>query len=278
MMNDNSAIEAEGGVVSAEGAAVIGRVPVSVCIVAHNEEAMIADAIASVTGWAEEIIVLDCESRDATAEIARSLGAVVHPHPNILPEMSKNHSFEYAASEWIFSLDADEVLPEALKREIAETLARNPAEIGFKTPRRNFYFGAPLMHGGAYPNRQLRLFRRGRGRYPGLGVHERLMIEGAIGELREPFDHHPYPTFEMWMRKLDFYTVAGADELAERNVPITPRSIRHHMVTRPLRRWIERLFLKGGIRDGVPGVVAASSDLITIVMSFARYWMRVRGR
>jgi hypothetical protein len=109
-------------------------------------------------------------------------------------------------------------------------------------------------------------------------MHERMQIEGSIGELTHPFDHHPYPTFAMWMRKLDFYTAGGAHELEQRNVPITPRSIRRNMVTRPIRRWLERLFLKGGIRDGVPGVVAASSDLITIVMSFARYWMKMKGR
>jgi hypothetical protein len=122
------------------------------------------------------------------------------------------------------------------------------------------------------------LFRRGRGRYPGTAFQERLLIEGSIGEMLEPLDHHPYPNFEIWMRKLDHYTAGGARELEQRGIPINARSIRQQMITRPLRRWIERLFLKRGIRDGVPGVVAASSDLITIVMSFARYWMKLEKK
>jgi hypothetical protein len=74
------------------------------------------------------------------------------------------------------------------------------------------------------------------------------------------------------MRKLDYYTDYGASKLAEKNIPINSSTIRHHMITRPMRRWLERLFLKRGIRDGVPGVLAASSDFITNVVSFGKYW------
>lgn len=250
--------------------------PLSVCIVAHNEEAIIAEAIASVTGWASEVVVLDCESTDRTAEIAATRGAVVYPHPNILPEISKNHSFERATMEWVFCLDADELVPEPLWREIAVLISRAPAENGFLIPRRNYYFGAPLAYGGMYPNRQLRLFRRGTGRFPGLGIHERVHIEGGVGELQQPFDHHPYPTFSVWLKKLDFYTGLMARELAERGVPINAGTIRHHMVTRPMRRWLERLFLKRGVRDGVPGVFAACADLITNIISFLKYWLLMR--
>lgn len=264
------------GAIESDAIAGVECPNVSVCIVAHNEEATIADAIGSVKGWCGEIIVLDCESSDRTGEIARSLGVIVHNHRNMVPEANKNACVDFATREWIFLLDADEILPDDAKREITELLARNPSEKGFKMPRRNFYFGTPLKHGGAYPNRQLRLFRRGAGRYPGVGYHEHLRIDGAIGELRSAFDHHPYPTFAVWMRKLDYYTIYGAGELEERGVPITPGTIRRHMITRPLRRWIERLFLKRGISDGVPGVVAASSDMITHVMSFARYWVKMK--
>jgi glycosyltransferase involved in cell wall biosynthesis len=250
----------------------------TVCIVTHNEEENIATAVGSVAGWAGEIVVVDCESTDRTMEIARELGVALYEHPNGIPEVSKNAAADLATREWVFLLDADEIIPEALWEEIAATIARNPSENGFRTPRRNFYFGVPLMHGGQYPNRQLRLFRRGRGRYPGVGIHEYVMVDGTVGELRNPFDHHPYPTYEVWIKKLDFYTRMGALALEERNVPITSRTIRRNMITRPLRRWFERLIVKKGIRDGVPGVLAAASDLITNIMSFGRYWMKVKDR
>lgn len=251
--------------------------PLSICIVAFNEAGNIERALRSVAGWAREVIVLDCESTDGTGELARRLGAEVHQRPNIIPEANKNASFELARQEWIFSLDADEIVPAELRDEISAMLGRAPAENGFKIPRRNFYFGQPLMHGGAYPDRQLRLFRKGMGRYPGKGYHERIGVDGGVGELRNPFDHHPYPTFEIWLRKFDFYTSYGASVLQQQNVPITPGSIRHHMITRPLRRWFERLFLKRGISDGVAGVLAASFDLMTNIVSFGRYWMRSGG-
>jgi hypothetical protein len=202
------------------------------------------------------------------------MGVAVHHGPNEVPEANKNRCFQYATREWIFILDADEIMTEALKQEIEELLAGPVRSTAFKVPRRNHYFGAPLSHGGNYPDRQIRLFRRGMGRYPGVGYHERLAIDGEIGELRNSFDHHPYPTFEIWLHEFDRYTRHGALELEEKGVPITPATIRRYMITRPLRRWAERLFLKRGIRDGVPGVLAATFDLMTNVVSFGRYWER----
>lgn len=255
-------------------------VPLSICIVAHDEAENLGRTLESVIGWAAEVIVLDCGSSDATGEIARSAGARVERVPNSAPEVSKNMAFDLATQPWVFSLDADEIIPDDLKREIEQVIERDPAENGFKLPRRNYYFGSPLMHGGNYPDSQIRLFRRSRGRFP-VGVdtmHDRMRIDGEIGTLEHPFDHHPYPTFQQWLRKFDFYTDYGASVLAARQVPITPKTIRHHMIRRPLRRWIERLFLKRGIRDGVPGVLAATFDLVTNVVSFGKYWEQQQNR
>ncbi len=253
------------------------RLPLSVCFVAHNEAELIGTAVAAALAWAAEVIVLDCESTDGTADVARKAGAEVHHHPNILPEVSKNDCFALARQPWVLSLDPDEEIPVPLREEIAAVILRDPPEAAFQMPRRNFYFGKPLMHGGQYPNRQLRLFRRGAGRFPGRGPHERMEIAGTVGQLQNAMDHHPYPTLEIWLRKLEFYTQLGVEQLQARNVPIDRRSIRHHMVTRPMRRWLERLLLKRGIRDGVPGVFAASADLITNLISFLKYWM-ARGK
>ena len=250
----------------------------SVCIVAHNEAENLPRTLASVRDWAGEIVVLDCASTDTTAAVAREGGATVHAAPNALPEVSKNLCFEHAGREWILSLDADEIIPEALALEIAALIAREPRENGFKIPRRNFYFGAPVMHGGNYPDKQLRLFRRGRGRFPTGALHERMAIDGEVGELTSAFDHHPYPTFAVWMRKFDYYTAYAAMKHAHAEVPITRATVRHHMITRPLRRYVERLVLKRGIRDGVPGVLAATLDLMTNVVGFGRYWMRTEHR
>lgn len=250
----------------------------SVCMVAYNEVANLPRALRSLRGWTDQIIVLDCGSTDNTADVAREHGAIVHAALNDIPEVSRNRCFEYSDREWLFIVDADEEVPAALWDEIASTLARNPRENGYKIPRRNFYLGTPLMHGGNYPDRQLRLFRRGRGRYPIGAYHERLQIEGEIGQLETAFDHHPYPNFAELMRKLEFYTDYGAAQLAAANAAITPSTIRHNMVTRPLRRMIERLFIKRGLRDGVAGVLSASFDFMTHVVSFGKYWHSRKSR
>src|SRR2546428_13514223 len=116
---------------------VEARLPsLSVCIVAHNEEANIERTLESVVGWAGEVIVVDCESTDETAEIARSIGADVHSQPNRANlNVNKNISFALAHGEWIICLDADEVIPEDLQSEIEQVIARSPAENGFKIPR-----------------------------------------------------------------------------------------------------------------------------------------------
>lgn len=246
--------------------------PLSVCIVAHNEQENIVRTLRSVVGWAAQVVVLDCESSDTTAALAEANGAEVHHGPNLIPEISKNNSFLFAREEWILLLDADEVIPDPLKREIEQAIARNPIENGFRMPRRNFYFDTPLMHGGNYPDRQLRLFRSGRGKFPGKGYHETLMIDGSVGLLNEPFDHFTYPTFAVWFHKFEWYTRYEASVYQQKGIPITSRTIWKYMILTPLRRWLKRLFLKQGIRDGVPGVLAATFDLMTKVVGFGRYW------
>lgn len=259
---------------------LVPRLPqLSICMIARNEGPNIGATLASVAGWAAEVIVIDCESSDDTGAIAQQAGASLYQRPNN-PNLNvnKNASFDLAHGEWILCLDADEIMPEDLKREIEALIARNPAENGFKIPRRNFYFGTPLMHGGNYPDKQLRLFRRGRGRFPAVHVHERLAVEGEVGDLRFPFDHHPYPTIAVWLKKFDFYTSFEASVLEQRNVPLNARAARHYMITRPLRRWLERLFLKGGIKDGVAGILAATFDLMNNVVSYGKYWEKMKNR
>lgn len=248
----------------------------SVCLIAHNEAHQIDRAVASVLGWAGEVIVLDCESTDETARVAEQAGAVVYRGPNRLPEANKNACMSYASREWIFLLDADELMTESLKREIERTIERNPSESAFRIPRLNYYFGAPLRHGGIWPDRQTRLFRRGKGRYPGVDIHETLIVEGTTGSLTGYFEHHPYPTYDAWIDKFNIYTGYEVMRNTERKVPITSRVILRRMVLRPLRRWLKRLFIKQGIRDGVPGVPAATFDLMTQVVGFGRYWIETR--
>ena len=158
---------------------------VSVTIIAWNEEDRLKGCLESV-GWADEIIVIDAESTDKTVQVAREFTDKiwVRPWPGFAAQ--KNFALELAEGEWILSLDADErVTPELRSRIDAIVRANGPAD-GYSIPRRNLFWGAWVRHGGLYPDYQLRLFRRGAGRFVDSAVHESVTVAGRVEKLAEP--------------------------------------------------------------------------------------------
>jgi glycosyltransferase involved in cell wall biosynthesis len=234
---------------------------VSACVIAHNETANLERTLLSLQ-WADEIVVVDCGSDDGTADIARRFTEHVFERPNLSNlNVNKNFSFEQAVSDWIICIDADEVVGDRLAAEIgAVTAAEGPAN-GYFIARRNFWFGRPLMHGGHYPDRQLRLFRRGRGRFPERHVHERLSLEGPPGMLRETMDHYPYPSLAHYLAKMDFYTTFEAARRYEKGRRFSALSLLGEIVTGKFRLF-RRYLLKGGFRDGWQGFAAAYLDFL----------------
>jgi glycosyltransferase involved in cell wall biosynthesis len=233
----------------------------SACLIAHNEEHHLGEALESVR-FANEIIVADCESTDETALIAKAFGARVFSRPNLINlNVNKNFTFDQATGDYIFCLDADEIVPKETVREIREILRQNPSHSGYSLPRRNFFLGRWLKHGGHYPDWQLRLFRRGQGRFPQRHVHERLHIDGSIGRLQNPLDHHPYESFEECQRKLDFYTSFEAQHLYQAGVRPSPVRAFLFLLWMPGQRFLRRYLLKGGFLDGKAGWQAIRMDM-----------------
>ena len=136
----------------------------SVVIITLNEEANLARTLASVA-WADEIIVLDSGSTDRTREVAESFRAKFFAEPWKGFAAQKNSALAKATGDWILSLDADEEVEPALAEEIRTVLAANPSVAGFWIPRKNFFLGRWIRHGGFYPDPKLRLFRRGAGKF-----------------------------------------------------------------------------------------------------------------
>lgn len=249
---------------------------VSACLIAHNEAGSLARTLDSLA-WTDEIIVVDCGSTDATARIARERGCTVlerSNEPNL--NVNKNVSFDAARSTWILCIDADEVIPPATADEVRRVVACDPPEQGFFLKRRNNYFGRFLRHGGHYPDKQLRLFRRGTARFGARHVHERLQVEGRIGMLTHPFDHYPYPTMARMIEKMNFYTDFEADYLYARGVRFCGRHFAWALV-RAHMRFFRRYVLKLGFLDGVPGYAAALLDFCTRVASDLKLRDRCRA-
>ena len=168
------------------------RPGLSVVLITRNEAARIRACLASVSRWADEIVVVDQHSTDGTADICRALGARV-----IAREMlagfgeQKNFAIGQATQPWVLSLDADEEVTEALRLEIEAAVARPGTSVGFRMPRLTSYLGRFIRHCGWYPSPVLRLFQRGRGRFDDALVHEELRVDGPVGDLRAPLDRIP---------------------------------------------------------------------------------------
>jgi len=165
--------------------------PLSVCIICHNESKNIRRCLESVL-WADEIVVVDSFSTDNTVEIVRQYTDALFQRAWTGYADQKNHALSKAHGNWVLSMDADEAVSRRLKGEIQTEIGRPEAKDGYKIPRRSFYQGRWIRHSGYYPDRQLRLFRRHKARWIGGRVHERVEVDGDVGELKTDILHYPY--------------------------------------------------------------------------------------
>ena len=244
----------------------------SISIIAHNEEENLADCLKSIL-FADEIIVIDCDSTDKTNEIAHQYTDKVFWRENTNNlNINKSYGFEQAISEWILYLDADERITSELAEEIYNIINSNPSENGFYIPRKNFYFGVWLANGGNYPDNQLRVFRREKGKFACEHVHEKLIIDGKIGNLKNPMEHYPYHTISQYLEKLDFYTTFEAEVMLKKGIKINFFSAFYMMVWKPDIRFLRRYFFKGGFLDGLAGFLACAFDVLNFIVRYAKYW------
>jgi glycosyltransferase involved in cell wall biosynthesis len=237
----------------------------TVAMIAHDEEKNLPRSLASAA-WADELIFVDCGSSDDTELAARRFRIKYFARPNSLAVyVNKQFAIDQASSDWVLILDADEEITPALRDEIRAVIAAPGGRAAFAMPRRNFYFGKWLRHGGKYPDTQLRLFARGRARFLPLPVHECLQVDGPAGLLKEPLLHYPYTDAEDMRRKLAFYT-----EVLTRSYALKCRS-RLFIILRPFTRFFSAYFLKLGFLDGLQGLRTALLDFRTVLASALAY-------
>ena len=228
---------------------------ISAVIITLDEEQNIADAIASVA-WADELVVVDSGSTDRTREIAESLGAkvIVNDWPGFSEQ--KQFAVDAASNDWILSLDADERVSDELRKEILAIRDSKPDADGYRVPRLSVYLGREIRHGGWYPDLQMRLFDRRRGRWNGAVIHESFKLDddARSSRLRGELVHYSVRDVAEHQRMI-----------AERYAPLGARKMflegrRTSTLKAVFSAWfafIRSYLLKLGFLDGFPGFCVA---------------------
>lgn len=250
---------------------------IAITMIGHNEAHLLPTALESAR-WADEIIYVDCDSGDGSLEVARRYTDKVFSRPNQTNlNLNKSYAIEQAGSEWVFYLDPDEAVSPALAEEIRAVIASAPAENAYRLPRRNHFFGRWLRHGGQYPDLQLRLFRRGKAHFPCVDVHESLVVDGAVGRLREAMEHYTCPTTFESLRKMDFYSTFHGQLMVEQGLRPTPGMALRYLVLKPVGKFTRRYFFKGGFLDGWPGLLQAAISSMDFQYRFIKFWQNSVG-
>jgi glycosyltransferase involved in cell wall biosynthesis len=235
-------------------------------IAAKDEAANIQACVASVR-WAREIIVVENDSSDDTIDLAKAAGAIVMSNPFTTIGAQRNAAISRAASEWIFVVDADERGSPELGAEIHRVIASPGGHDAFRVPRRNFFLGQEVKHGGWASDRPIRLFRSTI-RYNASRVHEHVEVNGSIGELRESLMHSTYTSLDDYFEKLDRYSRWWAEDRYDRG----RRAGVGAVVFRPPARFISMYLLRGGWLDGAPGAVLSALAAASVMAKYARLW------
>ena len=227
----------------------------AVTVISKNEVDFIGICLDSVK-WADEIIVVDSGSTDGTVELCRGYTdkIMLTDWPGFGPQ--KNRALAMATSEWVLSLDADEQVSPELKQEILSVISAPGDYVAFDLPRRSSYCGRRIRHSGWWPDYVPRLFRRGSARFSNDLVHERLIVNGHIGRLREPLIHVAFENLEDVLGTMNRYSTMGARMMHDRAKKATMATALLHGFWSFFHTYVVR----AGFLDGREGFMLAISN------------------
>jgi len=231
----------------------------SVVLAVYNEEKNIQACLDAVQDIADEIIVVDGGSTDTTVAIASryTKKVIVTDNPPIF-HINKQKALERATCTWILQLDADEIITQALKKEILQTIEENNGNIvGYYIPRKNYFWGHWMRKGGQYPDYVIRLVKRGYAAFPCKSVHEQIAINGSVGWLTEPMIHNSYNSLEEYWKKAESYTTLTAKEMIKSNLHPSVQAWLTYMIVKPIQTFFTLFLRHKGFFDGIYGLVFA---------------------
>ncbi len=248
------------------------KVPVSVVIIAKNEEDNMDDCIGSVKGWADEVVVVNDNSTDKTVEISLAHGATVYHRTMDNEGIHRNWAAAQGRNEWVLYLDADERVTPELQAEIAAILPAT-AHVAFSIPFRT-YIGTHLVnHSGWYPGSKTRLVMKSKFKYEEAPVHPRVFCQGTCGHLKKDIIHYGYPDLEHFLASLNRQTTLEAQKWVDTGRKVTMSWGLWRATDRFFRSYVG----KGGWKAGFMGFVIAYFASLYQVMSYMKYYEIVKG-
>jgi glycosyltransferase involved in cell wall biosynthesis len=227
---------------------------VSLIVITMNEARNLPGCLASAP-FVDEIVIVDGGSTDATHEVARKFGARVIAHPFDGYAAQRQRAFNATTHDWIFWLDADERATPELAADIMRIVHDDEQTAdAYAIPRRHYFLGDWLRHGGEYPAAQVRLLKRGAARLRSDLVHE--VIEDrdlTVRQLDSAIDHFSSPSLSFKLAKLRRYARLSAEQAVQRHEVPPVREL----LTRPVRRLAYVYVKADGYKDGWRGIVWA---------------------
>lgn len=245
---------------------------ISAILITYNEQSDLPEALRSLQGVADEIVVVDSGSADRTCEIARELGALVISRPFINFGDQKNFAAAQAAHHWVLSLDADERLSGELRESITAWKQSQPEHAAYRINRRPNYLGGWIRHSGWYPEYCVRLYRWDSARFVG-AIHESVQANGSVGKLRGDILHYTIRSLEEHYAKMEAFTTRAAEDLYARG----RRRWRGSMWVAAPWTFLQRLLFQLGFLDGYRGALIAWTSARYVWLKYRKLGVLVRG-
>jgi len=239
----------------------------SVIIPTYNEELYLEKALRSVR-FADEIIVVDSMSTDNTVAIAKKYNCKVLSRTFDNFSNQKNHALDYAKGEWVLFIDADERIPNPLQQEILAAMASGK-HAGYKLNFPHFYMNRFLYH---HSDNVTRLVIREQCHFEG-SVHEKLIVDGSIGKLENPVLHFTYKGLQHYISKKDSYAWFQAEQMLKKGKKATY----FHLAFKPFYRFFNSYILRGGFKDGIPGLTVATINAYGVFSRYVKLMLLKRG-
>lgn len=245
-------------------------IPVSVVIITKNEAQRIGECLSSVSGFADEVVVLDSGSSDGTQDICAAHGARVVASEWLGFGPQKDLAVRMARNDWVLCLDADERVSVELADAIRSVLSAKPAYSAYRCARSNRFLGRYLRHGEGYPDWSLRLFDRRVARWSSDAVHEKVICPVPVGRLAGDLLHDTADTLDSYLAKQNRYTSLAAQDYTGGAVSAA------RLLLSPLVRFIKFYIVRSGFRDGVPGLVHIAIGCYNSFIKYAKIRERQR--